>query len=111
MTTRLALLLGLGLALAVAGVASRADDAETPPAEPAVEKLANQVAKKSWADLSKEGAAVAKRFDADKIELVDVMALFRGNKGIVRGGSSGLPPPLPPKGIEARLIWLLSSRV
>lgn len=67
-----------------------------------VGKLAGDSSKKSWADLSKDGSAVAK-----KHELVDVMNLFKLRKVGAKTSGWGVgekPGTIMPDGIEAKII-------
>lgn len=67
-----------------------------------VGKLAGDASKKSWADLSKDGSAVAK-----KHELVDVMNLFKLRKVGAKTSGWGIgekPGAITPDGIEAKII-------
>jgi hypothetical protein len=96
----------LGLTLAAAGVVFCADD-EPSPAEPDVQRLADRAGKKDWADLSKEGAAVAKKLKAEKRELLDVMNVFRKrmkDNGVQGIGVGDKPGSIKPDGIEAKII-------
>ena len=96
MTKKVAMVLGIGMAVAAgAGVLSlRAADA---PAASDVQKLADQVGRKDWAELSREGQKIAKRLDEQQKELLDVMTVFK-------------PPKTGEEGIEAKILRL-SKRV
>ena len=75
MTKKHTLVLGLGLAL-VAGVGVAVYAADDNAAFADLKKQADQVGKKSWDELSKEGQALAK-----KHELLDIMYAFKLRKG------------------------------
>jgi mevalonate kinase len=67
-----------------------------------ITKLAGDSTKKSWADLTKDGAAVAK-----KHELVDIMNLFKLRKTGAKTSGWGVgekPGGISPDGIEAKII-------
>jgi len=107
MRTKYALVLGLGLTLAGAGVVYCGDEDAPSPAEPDVKKLADQVGKKDWAALSKEGAAIAKKLEAEKNELTQVMQVFRKrmkDNGVQGIGVGDKPGSIKPDGIEAKII-------
>ena len=72
MTKKIAMVLGIGVAVA-AGVGMLSVRAADAPAAPDIKKLADQVGKKSWDDLAKEGQAVAKKHD----DLVDITDVFK----------------------------------
>jgi len=112
MTKKYAMVLGIGVAL-VAGVgvlSLRA--AEEASAASDVKKLADQVGKKDWAELSREGQTVAKRLDEQKKELLDVMTVFKPRKPDGKGGLGvgNQPGAIKPDGIEAKILNL-SKRV
>src|SRR5205807_8196172 len=110
MTKKYAMVLGIGVALvAGAGVLSvRA--IEEAPAAPDVKKLADVAGQKDWADLSKEGQTVAKKYT----DLLDVMSVFRMRKKDGKGtpgiGVGANPGAIVPDGIEAKILNL-SKRV
>jgi hypothetical protein len=106
MTKKYALALGIGLAV-VAGVgvlSVRA--AEEAPAAPDVKKLADEVGKKDWADLSKDGEAISKKYT----DLIDVMGVFKLRKTEGKGtsgiGIGKTPGAILPDGIEAKILNL-----
>ena len=98
MMKKYALLLGFGVALAGAGVVSRAADDEAEAAA-AVKKVADMVGKKDWAALVKEGAPIGKKHD-----LLDVMSVFKKREG--DKGGLGVGPKagvIMPDGIQAKI--------
>src|SRR5438093_4043453 len=102
MTKKYAMVLGIGVAL-VAGVGVLAVRAADAPAAPDIKKLADQVGKKNWDELAKEGQAIAKKHD----DLTDIMDVFKPrNKdakvsGIGVGDKAGA---IIPDGIEQKII-------
>lgn len=98
-----AMVLGVALVL-VAGATvtlSAADEAGT-AAQADVKKLADQVGKKGWDDLAKEGQPLAK-----KHELLDVMYSFKLRKPGAKVSGIGIgdkPGAMTPDGIEAKII-------
>jgi len=113
MTKKYALALGIGLAV-VAGVGVLSVRAiDEAPAASDVKKLADQVGQKDWAELSKEGQTVAKKYmPPEKGELLDVMTVFKkrqkdGKGGLGVGKEAGV---IVPDGIEAKILNL-SKRV
>ena len=102
MTKKYGLVLGIGLTL-VAGVGVLSLRAEETPAAPDVKKLADSVGKKNWDELSKEGEAVAKKYD----DLLDIMHVFkpRSKDAKVSGvGIGDTPGTIIPDGIEQKII-------
>jgi len=97
-------LFGIGLVLA-AGFGVLMVRAAESPAAPDIKKLAEQIGKKDWDALSKEGQAIAKKQE----ELLDVMVLMKPPQKEGQGpgvSSSGVVEP----GIEGTIIRL-SKRV
>jgi len=104
--------LGIGLVL-LSGVGMVVVRAEESPAAPDVKKLADQVGKKDWDGLSREGQTIAKKLDEQKMELLDVMTVFKMRKkgpGVSGIGVGETPGAVVPDGLEAKLINL-SKRV
>ncbi len=102
MRKKYAMVLGIGLVLAAGGgvLIVRAADA---PAAPDIKKLADQVGKKNWDELAKEGEAVAKKYD----DLLDIMHVFkpRSKDAKVSGiGIGDMPGAIIPDGIEQKII-------
>jgi hypothetical protein len=78
--------------------------ADEPEVVTAIRKQADSVSKKNWADLSKDGAAIAK-----KHELIDVMTLMKLRKPGAKTSGLGVgatPGATKPDGIEAQIISL-----
>jgi len=106
MMKKYALLMGFGVALAGAGVVSRAADDEAEAAA-AVKKVADMVGKKDWAALVKEGAPIAKKYD-----LLDVMSVFKKREG--DKGGLGVGPKagaITPDGIQAKIDSMVEDGV
>jgi hypothetical protein len=102
MVNKEAMLLVLGIALvAGAGVLSlRGDEA---PATPDIKKLADQVGKKNWDELAKEGQLIAKKHD----ELRHIMNVFkpRNKDAEVSGiGVGDNPGEILPDGIDQKIL-------
>src|SRR6476620_11417397 len=99
--------LGVVLALGGASVLSLAADERQEAAE-AINKQANDVGKKDWSALSKQGADVAKNHELE--DIMNLMKLRRKNPrgpGFVGGGGIGdMPGGILPDGIEAKIINL-----
>ncbi|MBI1913962.1 MAG: cytochrome c [Planctomycetes bacterium] len=102
MTKKYAMVLGIGVAL-VAGVGVLAVRAADTPAAPDIKKLADQVGKKSWDELAKEGQAVAKKHD----DLLDIMNVFKPRSKVAKVSGIGVgdePGAIIPDGIEQKII-------
>jgi len=108
MTKKSALVLGIGLALVAGTAVLSLRAAEEAPAAPDVKKLADQVSKQDWNNLSREGQKIAKKYE----ELNDVMGVFKprriqpgaaGTSGIGVGNKPGV---ILPDGIEAKILDL-----
>src|SRR5262249_15598234 len=99
---KFAMVLGISLALAAGArvLSLRADDA---PATPDIKKLADQVGKKSWDELAKEGEAGAQKND----DLLGIMHGFKPRSKDAKGsggGGGGEPRATLPPRIEPKLI-------
>ena len=110
MRKKYVMVLGIGVAL-VAGVGMLSVRAvEEAPAAPDVQKLADQAGKKDWAELSKEGQTISKKYN----DLIDVMGVFKMRKKDGKGtsglGVGKVPGAILPDGIEAKILNL-SKRV
>jgi hypothetical protein len=94
--------MGLGAALVLAAgvglLSVRAADDKGIPTD--TNKLADQVAKKDWAELTKEGATIAKKYDLDKIMYQFKLRNAPKNPGVGIGSKPGL---IKPDGIEAKI--------
>jgi len=102
MMKKYAMFLGIGAVL-VAGVGVLAVRAADTPAAPDIKKLADQVGKKSWDDLSKEGQAVAKKHD----DLAEIMDVFKPRSKTAKVSGIGIgdtPGTIIPDGIEQKII-------
>lgn len=101
--------MGVGVALALtAGVgllSLRADDRDIPTD---TYKVADLVGTKDWAGLTKEGAAVAKKYDLDKIMYQFKLRKAPKNPGLGIGATPGV---IKPDGIEAKLNNMAKSGV
>ena len=92
----------LGVVLALGGGALLSMAAQDKAVVETIEKQADDVGKKDWAELSKQGEAVAK-----KHELMDIMNLMklRNAPGKVKGMGVGKEPnKIKPDGIDAKII-------
>lgn len=90
----------------IAALSLQAQDKETADS---VLKLADQVSKTNWADLTKDSAAVAK-----KHELLDVMTLMKMRKPGAKTSGLGVgavPGATKPDGIEAQIIQLSKNGI
>ncbi|MBI1913930.1 MAG: hypothetical protein HYS12_04225 [Planctomycetes bacterium] len=108
MSKQCVMVVGIGLVL-MTGVGMLVVRADESPAAPDVKKLADQVGKKDWAALSREGQTIAKKLDEQKLELLDVMYLFRFRKkgpGVSGIGVGETPGAIVPDGIEAKTLKL-----
>jgi hypothetical protein len=107
MTKKCGMVLGLALVL-TAGVGVLTVRAQQATSAPEIKKLADQVGKQKWDDLSKDGEVIGSTYP-----LVDVMSVFKLRRpgGFVIGiGVGDKPGVIVPDGIEAKLINL-SRRV
>ena len=107
MTKKYAMVLGIAVALVV-GVGMLSVRAGDAPAAPDIKKLADQVGKKNWDELAKEGQAVAKKHD----DLADIMNVFkpRSKNAKVSGiGVGDTPGAIIPDGIEQKIIRMAGT--
>jgi cytochrome c556 len=110
MKKKYAMVLGIALALVAGGGVLVVRAAEESPATPDIKKQADQVSRKGWDDLTKEGEAIAKKHSGPT-GLADVMAVFKLRRTdkeakVIGIGVGPKPGAILPDGIEAKLINL-----
>jgi len=107
MTKKVAMVLGIGMVLA-AGVGVLSVRGGEALAAPDIKKLADQVGKKNWDELAREGQAVANKHK----ELRDIMNVFKPRKKEAEVSGLGVgdrPGAILPDGIEQKILRMAGN--